>query len=114
MRTCIDDLSYNRMWQILEERYSGKNVKDGFTTSMFKNALPIKNDSLKEVKRLYDVFQVQHAYYLQNDPLSLDMERSLLFQFGKEKLNTEFSMKFMPLQIQLYPKFHSIDSIHEN
>jgi hypothetical protein len=62
---------------------------------MFKNALPIKNGSLKEVERLYDVFQVQHAYYLQNDPLSLDMERSLLFQFGKEKLNTEFSMKFI-------------------
>jgi hypothetical protein len=95
MKTCIDDLSYDRMWQILEERYGGKDVEDRFTTSMFKNALPIKNGSLKEVKRLYDVFQVQHAYYLQNDPLSLDMERSLLFQFGKEKLNTEFSMKFI-------------------
>jgi hypothetical protein len=77
------------------KRYGGKNVEDSFTTSMFKKALPIKNGSLKEVERLYDVFQVQHAYYLINDPLSLDMERSLLFQFGKEKLNTEFSMKFI-------------------
>ena len=95
MRTCIDELSYDRMWELLEERYGGKNVEDGFTTSMFKNALPIKNGSLKEVERLYDVFNIQYNYYQQNDPLSLDMERSLLFQFGKEKLNTEFSMKFI-------------------
>jgi hypothetical protein len=26
MRTCIDDLSYDRMWELLEERYGGKNV----------------------------------------------------------------------------------------
>ncbi len=95
MRTCIDDLSYTRMWELLEERFGGKNVEDAFTTSMFKGALPIKNGSLKEVERLYDVFSVQHAYYLASNPESLEMERSLLFQFGKEKLNTEFSMKFI-------------------
>jgi hypothetical protein len=62
---------------------------------MFKCAPQIKNGSLKEVERRYDVFSVQHAYYLINDPASLNMERSLLFQFGKEKLNSEFSMKFI-------------------
>jgi hypothetical protein len=95
MRTYIDDLSYARMWELLEERFGGKNVEDAFTINMFKCALQIKNGSLKEVERLYDVFSVQHAYYLTNDPESLDKERSLLFQFGKEKLNTEFSMKFI-------------------
>jgi hypothetical protein len=83
------------MWELLEERYGGKNVEDAFTINMFKNAPQIKNGSLKEVERLYDVFSVQHTYYLANDPESLDRERSLLFQFGKEKLNTEFSMKFI-------------------
>jgi hypothetical protein len=95
MRTCIDDLSYARMWELLEERFGGKNVEDAFTINMFKCAPQIKNGSLKEVERLYDVISVQHDYYLKNDPASLDMERSLLFQFGKEKLNTEFSMKFI-------------------
>jgi hypothetical protein len=95
MRTCIDDLSYTRMWQLLDERFGGKNVEDAFTVNLFKNALPIKNGSLREVERLYDVFAIQHAYYLRNDPDSLDMERSLLFQFAKEKLNSEFSMKFI-------------------
>ncbi len=95
MRTCIDDLSYARMWELLEERFGGKNIEDAFTGNMFKNAPQIKNGSLKEVERLYDVFSVQHAYYLANDPESLEKERSLLFQFGKEKLNTEFSMKFI-------------------
>jgi hypothetical protein len=47
------------------------------------------------VERLYDVFSIQHAYYLINDPASLNMEQSLMFQFGKEKLNTEFLMKFI-------------------
>jgi hypothetical protein len=95
MGTCIDDLSYARMWELLEERFGGKNVEDAFTINMFKCATQIKTVSLKEVERLYDVISVQHAYYLINDPASLDMERSLLFQFGKEKLNTEFSMKFI-------------------
>jgi hypothetical protein len=95
MRTCIDDLSYDKMWELLEERYGGKKVEDAFTITMFKSAPQIKNGSLKEVERLYDVFSVQHNYYLANDPESLDRERSLLFQFGKEKLNTEFSMKFI-------------------
>jgi len=95
MRTCIDDLSYTRMWQLLDERYGGKNVEDAYTINMFKCAPRIKNGSLKEVERLYDVFAVQHDYYLRNDPNSLDMERSLLFQFAKEKLNSEFSMKFI-------------------
>ena len=95
MRTCFDDLSYARMWELLEERFGGKNVEDAFTINMFKCAPQIKNGSLKEVERLYDVISVQHNYYLKNDPASLDMERSLLFQYGKEKLNTEFSMKFI-------------------
>jgi hypothetical protein len=95
MRTCIDDLSCARMWQLLDERYGGKNVEDAFTVNIFKSALPIKNGSLKEVERLYDVFAIQHTYYLRNDPDSLNMERSLLFQFAKEKLNSEFSMKFI-------------------
>jgi hypothetical protein len=62
---------------------------------MFKTAPQIKNGSLKEVERLYDVFSVQHKYYADNDPESLERERSMLFQYGKEKLNTEFSMKFI-------------------
>ena len=92
MRTCIDDLSYDRMWELLEERYGGQNVEDAFTITMFKTAPQIKNGSLKEVERLYDVFSVQHKYYLANDPDSLVRERSMLFQYGKEKLNTEFSV----------------------
>jgi hypothetical protein len=95
MRTCIDDLSYDRMWELLEERYGGKNVEDAFTINMFKSAPQIKNGSLKEVERLYDVLSVQHKYYSANDPESLERERSMLFQYGKEKLNTEFSMKFI-------------------
>jgi hypothetical protein len=95
MRTCIDDLWYDRMWELLEERYGGKNVEDAFTITMFKSAPQIKNGSLKEVERLYDVFSVQHNYYSANDPESLERERSMLFQYGKEKLNTEFSMKFI-------------------
>ncbi len=83
------------MWQLLDERFGGKNVEDAFTINLFKNALPIKNGSLKEVEQFYDIFLIQHAYYLINDPASLDMERSLLFHFAKEKLNSEFSMKFI-------------------
>ena len=31
MRTCINDFSYDRMWELLEERYGGQNVEDAFT-----------------------------------------------------------------------------------
>jgi hypothetical protein len=73
MRTCIDDLSYTRMWQLLNERFSGRNVEDTFTVGPFKDALPIKNGSLKEVERLYNFFLVQHAYYLINNLANLIM-----------------------------------------
>jgi hypothetical protein len=63
------------MWELLEERFSSKNVEDAFTVNTFKGALPIKIGSLKEVEQIYDVFSVQHAYYLINDPASLNMER---------------------------------------
>ena len=68
MRTCINEFSYDRMWELLQERYGGQNVEDAFTINMFKSAPQIKNGSLKEVERLYDVFSVQHKYYLTNDP----------------------------------------------
>jgi hypothetical protein len=84
MRTCIDDLSYDRMWELLEERYGGKNMEDAFTFNMFKSAPQIKNGSLKEVERLYDVFSVQHTYYLANDPKAWTENVHCCFNSGKK------------------------------
>ena len=89
------DMSYAKIWRILEERYGGLNVEDSHIVEEFKNAQPIRNTSLKEIERIYDVISVQHAYYKINDPHSLNTERSLLFQMGKAKLNPYYSDKFV-------------------
>jgi hypothetical protein len=109
-RTGIDDQSYARMWQLLDDRFGDKKAKDKFTVSLFKETLPIKNGSLTEVERIYVVFLVQHAYYLIKDEKSLRMKRSPLFKSWKEKLNDEFSIKFVCFaeKYKLVPNFTAL------
>ncbi len=95
MRMGINDQTYAYMWQLLEGKYGAKNKEVEFTVGLFKDTLPIKNGSLTEVERIYEIFLIQHAYFLNKDPASLTMEKSLLFQSGKEKLNDEFIVKFV-------------------
>jgi hypothetical protein len=91
----IDDSMYACMWQLLDDKYGDRNTEDEFTVGLFKDTLPIKNGSLTEVERIYEIFSIQHAYYLIKDPASLTMKTSLLFQSGKEKLNDELFVKFV-------------------
>ena len=95
IRNCPTDMSYVKMWKLLEEKYGGQNVEDSYIVDEFQNAPQIKNSSLKEIERVYHVIAVQHAYYKRNDPQSLSAERSLLFQMGKDKLGPNFSEKFV-------------------
>jgi hypothetical protein len=90
MQMGINDQTYAYMWQLLEGKYGAKNKEVEFTVGLFKDTLPIKNGSLTEVERIYEIFLIQHAYFLTKDTASLTMETSLLFQSGKEKLNDEF------------------------
>ena len=95
MNNCNTDISYRKMWKLLEERYGGQNVEDAHVIVNFKSAPPLKNTSMKELERVLDVISIQYEYYRKYDPASLQSERSLLFQTAKEKLNQEFSMKFV-------------------
>jgi hypothetical protein len=110
MRMGIDDNMYDCMWNLLDYRFGDKNTEDEFTVGLFKDTLPIKNDSLTEVERIYEIFLIQHAYYLTNDLASLTMETSLLFQSGKEKLNDEFFIKFVCFaeRYKLVPNFTAL------
>jgi hypothetical protein len=83
------------MWKLLEERYGGQNVEDAHVIIAFKAAPALNDSTMKELERIYDVISVQYKYYKKHDPASLKAERSLLFQMAKEKLNPEFSMKFV-------------------
>ena len=86
------------MWQLLDDKYSDRNTEEEFTVGLFKDTLPIKNGSLTEVERIYEIFSIQHAYYLIKDPASLTMDTSMLFQSGIQKLNDEF-FTFMQAEI---------------
>jgi len=114
MQMGINDQMYACMWQLLDNRFGGRNTEDEFTVGLFKDTLPIKNGSLTEVERIYEIFSIQHAYYLIKDPASLTMKTSLLFQSGKDKLNDEFFVRFFLLrgEMQFSPKFHSPDNVH--
>ena len=95
LNNCTTDLSYKKIWKLLEERYGGQNVEDSHVINAFKSAPPLKDSSMRELERILDVISVQYEYYKKYDPASLQAERSLLFQTAKEKLNPEFSMKFV-------------------
>ena len=95
LNNCTTDLSYKKIWKLLEERYGGQNVEDAHVIVAFKFAAPLKNSSMKELERILDIISVQYEYYKRYDPASLQAERSLLFQTAKEKLSPEFSMKFV-------------------
>jgi hypothetical protein len=77
---------------------------------LLKDTLPIKNGSLTEVERIYEIFSIQHAYYLIKDPASLTMDTSLLFQSGIEKLNDEFFTEFVYFaeKYKLVPNFMAL------
>jgi hypothetical protein len=98
------------MWQLLDDKYGDRNTEDEFTVGLFKDTLPIKNGSLTEVERIYEIFSIQHAYYLIKDPASLTKETSLLFQSGKEKLNVKFFTKFVCFaeKYKLVPNFTAL------
>jgi hypothetical protein len=110
MRIGINDQLYACMWQLLNDRFGDRKTEDKFTVGLFKDRLPIKNGTLTEVERIYEIFLIQHAYYLTNDPASLKMETSLLFQSGKEKLNDEFFTKFVCFaeKCKLVPNFTAL------
>jgi hypothetical protein len=110
MRMGINDQMYACMWQLLDDRFGDRNTEDEFTVGLFKDTLPIKNGTLTEVERIYEIFLIQHAYYLTNDPASLTMETSWLFQSGKEKLNDEFFTKFVCFaeKYKLVPNFTAL------
>ncbi len=106
----IDDHMYACMWQLLDDKYSDRNTEDEFTVGLFKDTLPIKNGSLTEVESIYEIFSIQHAYYLIKDPASLTMETSMLFQSGKEKFNDEFFTEFVCFaeKYKLVPNFTAL------
>jgi hypothetical protein len=95
LNDCTTDLSYKKMWKLLQERYGGQNVEDAHVIIAFKAAPALNDSTMKELERIYDVISVQYEYYKKHNPASLKAERSLLFQMAKEKLNPEFSMKFV-------------------
>jgi hypothetical protein len=110
MQMGIDDQMYACMWQLLDDIFGNRNTEDEFTVGLFKDTLPIKNGSLTEVERIYEIFSIQHAYYLIKDPASLTMETSTLLQCGKEKLNDEFFTKFVCFaeKYKLVPNFTAL------
>jgi hypothetical protein len=110
MKTGIDDRMYACMWRHLDDKFGDRNTEDEFTVGLFKDTLPIKNGSLTEVERIYEIFSIQHAYYLIKDPASLTMEKSMLFQSGKEKLNDEFFTEFVCFaeKYKLVPNFTAL------
>ncbi len=83
------------MWKFLEERYRGQNVKDAHVIIAFMFVPPLKSLSMKELERILDVISVQDKYNKKYVPASLQSERWVLFQTAQEKLNQEFSMKFV-------------------
>jgi hypothetical protein len=110
MQMGIDDQMYACMWQLLDDRFGDRNTEYEFTVGLFKDTLPIKNGSLTEVERIYEIFSIQHAYYLINGPASLTMETSTLFQCGKEKLSDEYFTKFVCFaeKYKLVPNFTAL------
>jgi hypothetical protein len=91
----IDEGSYDMMWGILDQRFGGKTVQDAYTIADFKNAAPMKNNSMRELERMFDILKLLKMYYEKNDPMSLKKPRSMLMQYAKEKINVGLAQRFV-------------------
>jgi hypothetical protein len=60
LNNCNTDISYRKMWKLLEERYGGQNVEDAHVIVNFKSAHSLKNASMKELQRVLGVISIQY------------------------------------------------------
>ena len=95
VRARIDHTTYDLMWKILEKRFGGDYREDQFVTDQFEKAAPLREFSLKELERVYDIFSVQLHYYQRVDKNALTNSRSLLMKLAKRKFTSEQSFDYL-------------------
>jgi hypothetical protein len=91
----LDDSTYQKMWDLLDSRFGGAAVEDAYIVAEFKKAGVLKSNSLKELERMFDVFNIQSDYYQKSDADSLKSETSFITQMAREKLNYKHSTEFV-------------------
>ena len=96
----LDDTTYDEMWKLLDSRFGGSSVEDAYIVAEFKKAGVLRNGSMDELKRMYDVFNVQSSYYKKNDAASLLSETSFITQMAREKLNYHHSKEFVKFLVE--------------
>ena len=91
----LNDSTYKEMWDLLDSRFGGAAVEDAYIVAEFKKAGVLKSNSLKELERMFDVFNIQSNYYQKSDADSLKSETSFITQMAREKLNYKHSTEFV-------------------
>ena len=94
-KTRLDDKSYEDAWEKLDQRFGGKHNEDQFIFEQFKECGDLKDTSLKELERFYDVFRRQNEYYLRKFPEMVTNEVSLLMKGAQQKFTPEQGTKFI-------------------
>lgn len=95
VRARIDHHTYDLMWEVLEKRFGGDYREDQFVTDQFEKTVPLREFSLKELERMYDIFSVQQNYYNRLDKNALTNPRSLLMKQAKRKFTSEQSFDYL-------------------
>jgi len=91
----IDNNTYGDMWKALDKRFGGAYREDQYVANLFDKCAPLKDFSLKELERMYDVLTVQFTYYTNTDEDSLMNPKSKLVKDTKRKFSPEQSMDYL-------------------
>ena len=91
----INDRSYDRAWEILEDRYGGRFREEAYIAEQFTTTAPLKNFSYKELERMYDTFTLQYDYYQKVNKNELTSPYSMLTRLAKLKFTSNQSTKFI-------------------
>ena len=95
LKNTIDETSYEKIWEALENRYGGSFNEDASITEQFEKLPVLRSLNFKELERTYDAFKLQSDYYHREDRNALNNTKSLLNKQAKAKLTVELGYKYI-------------------
>ena len=95
LKNKIDDTSYQKIWDTLDERYGGDYNETQAITEQFVKLPVLTSFEFKDLERAHYSFELQKEFFETHDPQALTNAKSNLSIQAKQKLNVELGNKFI-------------------
>ena len=93
--TNVSDSTYDRMWEILEDRFGGQYLQDSNVYNEFRKLVPLRDYSVKELERVQDTLFLVRIYFEDRDKSQLTSNTSWFLRETKEKFSSKQSRDYI-------------------